>query len=801
LIPLVKYLSLGITFSFFNFNAFGQQGKIDSLLSILKASFEDSIKVNTLNELSREFKQNGNNDTALIVAENAKNLADKIKYKKGLANAFGSIGSIYKSQGSYDKALTNYFASLKIKEQVGDKKGIANTHGNIGTVYNKQGNYSEALKSNLICLKIKKEIGDKKGVGDTYNNIGNIYYGLGDYHEALTNFFACLAILNEIAEKKNIGAAYGNIGRVYRRQGNYPEALKNYFTSLKFEEKAGNKIGIGNAYNNIANVYENQGDYTQALKNHFISLKIREKSVDKHGIGDSYNNIGNVYFRQGNYAHALKNNFAALKIREEMGDKRGIGDSYLNIGDIYFDEGNLASVTGNVSLAMTDKYPLAMKNYVAALAVKEKIGDQQGVANALINIGRIFTHQKKYKEAREYETKGLLIYKKIGEKDGIRDSYNALEKNDSAQGNFKGAYENHKLAVLYRDSLLNEKNTKKTVQIQMQYSFDKKESLAKAEQDKKDALAAEEKQRQKLITYSISTGLFLVLLLALFIYRGYRQKQKTNLIITQKKSEVEKQKHIIEEKHKEITDSINYAERIQRSFLASTQLLDENLKDHFVFFQPKDVVSGDFYWATKLKNNNFILVTADSTGHGVPGAIMSILNISCLEKSVEEEKLVEPAEILNHTRSKIIERLKKDGSISGGKDGMDCSLISFDFQNNKFTYACANNPVWAVREKQILEFTPDKMPVGKHDKDMLTFNQHTVDLQKGDVVYAFTDGLPDQFGGPRGKKFMYKQLKELLIGIAHLPMPEQKETLKQSLDKWKGNLEQVDDICLIGIRI
>jgi len=270
--------------------------------------------------------------------------------------------------------------------------------------------------------------------------------------------------------------------------------------------------------------------------------------------------------------------------------------------------------------------------------------------------------------------------------------------------------------------------------------------------------------------------------------------------VKEEKKVVEAQKHLIEEKHKEITDSINYAERIQRSFLATKNLLDENLKEYFVFFQPKDIVSGDFYWACKLGNTNFALVTADSTGHGVPGAIMSILNITCLEDSVKEG-FMDPSGILNHTRTSIINRLKKDGSAEGGKDGMDASLVCFDFKTNKLIYAAANNPVWIVREKQIIELSPDKMPVGKHDKDYVPFAQHEINLQKGDIVYTLTDGMPDQFGGPLGKKYMYKSLKELLIRIAQLPMNEQKETIRTTLNNWKGDLEQVDDVCLIGVKI
>jgi serine phosphatase RsbU (regulator of sigma subunit) len=272
-------------------------------------------------------------------------------------------------------------------------------------------------------------------------------------------------------------------------------------------------------------------------------------------------------------------------------------------------------------------------------------------------------------------------------------------------------------------------------------------------------------------------------------------------MVEERTREVVEQSYIIEQKHKEITDSINYAEYIQRSFLPSTKLLDDHLGEHFVFFKPKDVVSGDFYWASELSNGLFALLTADSTGHGVPGALMSILNISCIEKAIEAEKLTEPSEILNHTRTKIIETLKKDGSDEGGNDGMDCSLVIFDFKNKRLTYSAANNPVWIVRHKHILEFAPNNMPVGKHAKDSVLFTQHTINLEEGDIVYTFTDGMSDQFGGPHGKKFMKRQLKQLLISISHLPLKEQKEKLIASVDNWKSDLEQVDDITLIGIRI
>ena len=269
--------------------------------------------------------------------------------------------------------------------------------------------------------------------------------------------------------------------------------------------------------------------------------------------------------------------------------------------------------------------------------------------------------------------------------------------------------------------------------------------------------------------------------------------------VIERTEEVVRQRHIVEEKHKEITDSINYAERIQRSFLATKELLDENLKDHFVFFKPKDIVSGDFYFAEKLTNNSFLLATADSTGHGVPGAIMSLLNITSLEKAIENQD--QPSDILNTTRKIIIERLKKDGSVEGGKDGMDCSVICFDFKKKKIIVSAANNPVWIVRGSETIEIKPDKMPVGKHDKQDVSFTQQTIDIKKGDVIYTLTDGFSDQFGGSLGKKFMSKKLRELLSKNAHLPMEEQRSILENTFISWVGDLEQIDDVTLIGVRV
>jgi serine phosphatase RsbU (regulator of sigma subunit)/ligand-binding sensor domain-containing protein len=310
------------------------------------------------------------------------------------------------------------------------------------------------------------------------------------------------------------------------------------------------------------------------------------------------------------------------------------------------------------------------------------------------------------------------------------------------------------------------------------------------------------------IAYVLAFVLFIYLMVQLSIRRlkaAKTQLEKTvkerTAEVVKQKEETERQKQIVESKNKDITDSINYAQRIQRSLLASSKLLNSYLDDYFIFFQPKDIVSGDFYWASPLSDGSFAFVTADSTGHGVPGAIMSMLNISCLNEAVNGNKLTSPHEILNYTRRKIIDHLSNDGSAEGGKDGMDCSIVCFHRNRKEIRFAAANNPVWIIRDRQLIEFAADKMPVGKHDNDTVSFSEHVFQLMSGDIVYTLTDGMPDQFGGPKGKKFMYRQLKELLISISHLPMEEQRNILYAALNDWKGGLEQVDDICLIGVRI
>ncbi|MBA3665810.1 MAG: tetratricopeptide repeat protein [Bacteroidetes bacterium] len=674
--------------------------------------------------------------------------------------------------------------------------------------------YGRVADSLIKVVKTGKEDTNKV---NALNRLSKRFYNHESFDTSRFYSTRALALANSLKFKRGTAAAYNCLGVAYFKQGNYAESLKNYFASLKIREELNDKVNMAYLYIGIGGAYFFQKNNKEALTYYNLAMKIKEELGDKVGLAWCYNNIGNIYISQANYTEGLKSNFAALKIREEVGDKEGIGASYSNIGTIYSDQSAATKDPVEKEKLLRE----SLKQYQKCLDIMNTLGNKQAIATTLTNMGSVYYDLKKYKEAQEYCEKALDLAKKSGVLDIIKESDINLSNVYTAQASlatgspkkqaelYRLALEHYKAYVSERDSLINEETTQKSLEQRIQYDYDKKEAKARVESEAKAAIARAESRKQKIIIGLVSVGLLLVLILAVVILRSLRLNQKQNTIINLQKAAVELQKELVEVKHKEISDSINYAERIQRSLLASKELLaahlsarhGQNQEGYFVFFQPKATVSGDFYWAGILSNGNFALLTADSTGHGVPGAIMSVLNISCIEKAIEVEKLIEPAEILNHTRTRIIETLKKDGSEEGGKDGMDCSIISFDFVRNQFVYAAANSQIWIVRENKLHEFAPDKMPVGKHDKDSISFTQHTVQIQTGDMIYTLTDGMADQFGGPNRKKFMYKQLKELLLNVAHLAVNEQKIIIGDTINKWKADLEQVDDITIIGIRV
>lgn len=348
---------------------------------------------------------------------------------------------------------------------------------------------------------------------------------------------------------------YFNAGTSNAEQGKYPEALKNYLAALRISESLGKKPMISQNYMNIGNLYFAMGNLDEALKNFEASLEIEKGIGDKNGIATAYGNMGNVYGAKGDMPGALKNIEAALAVFREMGNKRGIGLCQGNLGNVYAELG---------------KPEEALKSYLEALRIQEEEGVPHPIASSCNNIGILYNEMHQPAKAKEWLVKGLKVASGANIREDIKEAYSALATADSATGNYKDAFLHYKLYVVYRDSLVNEENTRRTVQLQMQYEFDKKEEATRIEQEKKDAVVAADNRRHFITLVAVSGVGVLLLLLAIVIFRSLRMNQKKNEIIT-------RQKEIVEEKQKEILDSIHYAKRIQTALLPSERYLERNL--------------------------------------------------------------------------------------------------------------------------------------------------------------------------------------------------------------------------------
>lgn len=658
----------------------------------------------------------------------------------------------------------------------------------LGNVYKMQGEFDSAAIYFKDAYLLAHELNFKSGYAENLNNAGLINYMKGNYPEALDFFIKAMQVSREIGDKNKEAKNLANIGIVYKQQGDFPKALDNYFKSLKIGEELGAQKVILSNLSSIGIVYQMQGEYTKALDYYLKALKIGEALGDKNEIAIDLNNIGIAYHDSGDNGKALEYYFKALKIGEEVDDPTIISGQYTNIGSIYQDE---------------KVYDKALEYYLKALKLSEDLGAKDGIALNLSNIGSIFLETKKYKEAEVYLLRALALSDTIGDIYGLMDINQYLSDLYSETGKLDKALKHYKLAMVAKDTLFNQDKNDAITRKALTYEFDKKTEAAVAEQTKKDLLAAEDQKRQRIVTWSVASGLFLAILFSAFIFRSLREtrRQKEEVgrqkaVVEEKNILIEQQKKQVEEKNKEMTDSITYAKRIQYALLASDSYLQKHLaRDYFVVFKPKDIVSGDFYWATR-RGNRFYLAVCDSTGHGVPGAFMSLLNIAFLNEAINEKMIEKPGEIFTYVRKRLIQNISRDGS----QDGMDGILVCFDMDAKAVSYAAANNAPVIIEQNILKELPFDKMPIGKGEK-LDPFNTFSVLNGEGNMLYLYTDGYADQFGGPSGKKFKYKQLEEKLLSIRQRSLQEQKEELEITIKKWQGNLEQVDDILLLGIKL
>jgi serine phosphatase RsbU (regulator of sigma subunit) len=687
------------------------------------------------------------------------------------------------------KEDTNKLVSLSIIAE--------NASDDVWPIYNNEMGKVAAKLQNSSNIKIK--LCAKRHLAASLNNKGFFFTERGISYKAILYFNKALKIQQEIRDLEGEAYSLSNLGAIYDSKGEIDKALEYYFAAVKIRENLNSKQSLAQSYNNIAVLYNNQNDLVNALKYHFHSLRIREQINNPSGIALAYNNIGTTYtslveneFKgkkpipdsliKKSYEYFNKSYLAYQQDKNE----HGMGHSMFNLADLYilqadcYHKRNSKEYDTLVNRAET----LFLKCY----DIYSKTNEKEWLANTLNGLTNVYWRQNKNQKAQLSGEKAMTISQELGYPGTIQKSADILRHVYQSNHSYEKALQMSDLYHSMRDSVVNENNQKEALSKYFLYQSEKQEVITKAHQEKMQLEFQSKTKQQSIIIYFGISGLILLSVFGVFMYNRYKLTQKQNEIIQQQKS-------MVEESRKEIVDSINYAKKIQYALLANNELLDKNLESYFVLFKPKDIVSGDFYWATEHEDN-FYLAVCDSTGHGVPGAFMSLLSIGFLSEAIKEKNIKQPNKVFDYVRKRLIESITDENQ----KDGFDGILLRFDRKANEISYVASNNRPAIISNNQIQSLSCDKMPVGKGEKND-EFSLNTITVSKGDTIYLYTDGYADQFGGEKGKKFKYKQLNELLLNMNHTPFASQKAMLSETFENWQGDLEQVDDVCIVGIKV
>lgn len=597
------------------------------------------------------------------------------------------------------------------------------------------------------ALDLFEAIDDKEGVVMGHNQIGIASLRKGQVNEGLRHFNTALEIglKDENISPSLVSSLYNNLGNTYLRLQEFRKAEKSFRKVIQFNKENNISNADGQAYNNLGIVYKYLEKLDSSLESYSIAIEMWHLSGNQVGLIETYNNMSSMYAQNGNTAQAKEYLHSALKISKEINHYHGLAATYGNLANLYEMDGEIDSCL-----------------YYARLGVQN---------------------------ARTVGSRGLL-------KNIMPSVYDALYR----LGNYKEAFDEFDAYIALRDSLDEESDHEELTKLESEHELEKKE-LENKRLEEVNAKAKLEKEKKHIENQILIGGGIVLLLIVVLIAIGFIRKRRDHILISGQKEILNDQKTILEIKNAEILDSINYAKRIQSAILPQDETFKEHLPNSFVMYEPKDIVAGDFYWLEQ-KADTVLFAAADCTGHGVPGAMVSVVCNNGLNRAVREHGLTNPGQILDKTREIVIEEFSK--SSDDVKDGMDIALCSLE--GNTLKYAGANNPLWVIREgsDEVEEFKADKQPIGMFDHPK-PYTSHQIELQKGDQFYIFSDGYPDQFGGegsrPGGKKFKASNFKKLLVANCKLPMDEQLAALRKHFSSWKGDLEQLDDVCVIGVRV
>jgi len=590
-----------------------------------------------------------------------------------------------------------------------------------------------------------------------------------------------LALKNNFA--RGISYTLFQLGVINLNFNKYEETTRWLLQALRAAEKYNHNYIQGRAYTSLGNVYGMQFNNKMALYYFSKASEIFEKLGDRRRLGVVINNIGNLYY----YSDYKKKDFSktlfyynkARQIHESGKHKKELVTTLHNLGNVYTDQENF-------------KEALNVLN--RSLEISRAMANKADEAFALTNLGRAYGSMKNEEKALEVLFESLKISKAIDNKGMLVTNYFVITEVYVNKNDFKKAYQYQKLYSDLKDSVLNTESSKQIAEMQTQFDTENKEKQIQLLEKEKN-INELEVNRQKTVSWSLSGAVILVLIAGASVFSRYQDKRKANLLL-------EQQNVLIEQKNKNITDSINYAKKIQQAMLPSVESVKKLFPESFILFKPKDIVSGDFYFFNKINfdgNEVIVFAVADCTGHGVPGSLMSMICIENLHDAVKETCY--PGEILSKVNQSIKTALSQSTE-HDARDGMDITLCAYFPAENKLMYSGANRALWIIKESgDLIEHKPDKSAIGGFTPFDFKFETKQISIDKGDQLYLTSDGYADQFGGKSGKKMMVKNFKNLLLESRSLQLHEQENLLSEKFESWQNDHEQVDDVLVIGIKI
>lgn len=672
-----------------------------------------------------------------------------------------------------------------------------------------------------------KKVVDTAVVNHTLD-VGRSYVIKGQFYEAHTYIREGRKQARQINYTGGLARSYNMEANVFCRKGKYPEALECVDSALSIAQRASDLSTQPLSYLVMGNIHCYMGKYAKGMDDYFKGLAIEEKSTDQKYVHWFYSNIGNLYYDQKNYPKALEYSKKAIQAELKANDKQALLNTYGNMGQIY------------TSLQKNDS---ALHYYSEALKISQETNDEFGMSTSLVNMGILYTKMKQYNKAMEYSMRGykisrskfmdLFIYsltnlgnihvalkqfdvaenyfiealdnaKKIGSTILIKETALSLASLYDAKKDFKMAYQYFKLYSETKDSLLNQENSKLITEMNTKYTTEKKEKeielLKKNEDIQKLELTKKKNEldNQRTISFGAFAGFILLMIVAVLMFSRYRLKKKANDQLQTAFHLIEEKNSVIEKSNMLITDSITYAKRIQDAILPGEEELSKILSDDFfIFYKPTQIVSGDFYWCSE-QNNKTIFVVADCTGHGVPGAFMSMIGNTLLNEIVNERKITCTKEIAELLDKKIVHALHQHTN-SDQYDGMDISICCVDKANQEIHFTGAHHSMY-VYDGQLTKIKGDPFSIGGAQQQQLkTYSSKKINFRKNQRLYFLTDGYCDQSGGSANKRFGSGKLEKLLQEMQHLKMSQQKELLETAFEEWKGATIQRDDVLVVGI--